>query len=506
VFNLQEESQMTISRLSLRVRLGVAFGVLILMLALMTAFAAIKADGPQSAAILSFGVVGIMLGSGLAWWITRGVVTSLNRAVKTAKQIAAGDLTTAVNATGNGEIDELLQALAALNERLFQVVSDVRTGTTTVATTSSQISRDNSALSARTESQASSLEETASSIEELTSTVKQNADNAQQAHQLVAAASDLALKGGHVVGEVVDTMGSIKESSRKIVDIIGVIDGIAFQTNILALNAAVEAARAGEQGRGFAVVASEVRTLAQRSASAAKEIKSLIGDSVEKVEAGSALVDGAGRTMNEIVDSVKYIAGIIKNISSASLEQSAGIELVNSAITQIDRMTQKNAMLVEDATKTASSLNQQAVSLLQSVSVFNLGDREYGTEEEAITLVKAGAAMMQEQGKEALVAEINKLSSGNFLNRDLYLSAYDINTYRVIAHGSNPRHIGQNAEQVKDSDGRHFIHDMIAAAKSKGAGWIEYKWAHPITNENTIKNAYFERCGDLMITCGVYKR
>ena len=363
-----------------------------------------------------------------------------------------------------------------------------------------------SRLSARTESQAGSLEETASSIEELTSTVKQNADNAQQAHQLVISASDLAVKGGNVVGQVVDTMGSIKESSRKIVDIISVIDGIAFQTNILALNAAVEAARAGEQGRGFAVVASEVRTLAQRSASAAKEIKELIGDSVEKVDAGGRLVDDAGRTMNEIVESVKYIAGIIKNISSASLEQSAGIELVNSAITHIDRMTQKNAMLVEDATKTATGLNQQAVSLLHAVSAFNLGAREYGNDEEAIALVKGGVAMMQEQGREAFVTEINKLSKGKFLNRDLYLSAYDANTFKVIAHGSNPRVIGQNAEQVKDTDGRHFINEMIGIAKNKGGGWIEYKWAHPITNEDTIKNAYFEKCGDLVITCGVYKK
>ncbi|OGB22034.1 MAG: hypothetical protein A3I66_19230 [Burkholderiales bacterium RIFCSPLOWO2_02_FULL_57_36] len=498
--------QMILANFSLRARLLAVFGLVILLLGGMTIAAAVNTEGSVSAIILACGIIGIAIAACAGWWVTASITDSIFDALKAAKRIASGDLTVSVQAKGGGETGELMQALQQLSDRLFEVVSQVRTGTTTVATTSSQINRDNSSLSARTESQAGSLEETASSIEELTSTVKQNADNAQQAHQLVISASDLAVKGGNVVGQVVDTMGSIKESSRKIVDIISVIDGIAFQTNILALNAAVEAARAGEQGRGFAVVASEVRTLAQRSASAAKEIKELIGDSVEKVDAGGRLVDDAGRTMNEIVESVKYIAGIIKNISSASLEQSAGIELVNSAITHIDRMTQKNAMLVEDATKTATGLNQQAVSLLHAVSAFNLGAREYGNDEEAIALVKGGVAMMQEQGREAFVTEINKLSKGKFLNRDLYLSAYDANTFKVIAHGSNPRVIGQNAEQVKDTDGRHFINEMIGIAKNKGGGWIEYKWAHPITNEDTIKNAYFEKCGDLVITCGVYKK
>jgi methyl-accepting chemotaxis protein len=248
----------------------------------------------------------------------------------------------------------------------------VRSGTDTIATASSQIAAGNHDLSSRTEEQASSLEETAASMEELTSTVKQNADNARQANQLAVSASSVAVKGGSVVAEVVGTMGAINASSRKIVDIIGVIDGIAFQTNILALNAAVEAARAGEQGRGFAVVAAEVRNLAQRSAAAAKEIKTLIDDSVSKVEEGSNQVAEAGKTMDEIVDSVKRVTDIMAEITAASQEQTSGIEQINQAITQMDQVTQQNAALVEEAAAAASSLQEQAANLSQVVSVFKM--------------------------------------------------------------------------------------------------------------------------------------
>jgi len=271
-------------------------------------------------------------------------------------------------------------------------------------------------LSSRTESQASSLEETASSMEELTDTVKQNAENARQANQLVVSASDFAAKGGKVVGQVVTTMGSIKDSSRKIVDIIGVIDGIAFQTNILALNAAVEAARAGEQGRGFAVVAAEVRNLAQRSAGAAKEIKALIGDSVEKVDVGSKLVDEAGRTMDEMVTSVKHVADIMSEITAASQEQSAGIGEVNVAITQMDEMTQQNAALVEQAAAAAESMQEQAALLAQAVSVFKLGGAEVATNSgktPAVTRVDGGRSSpaMSTVGKsKALTTRSNAMS------------------------------------------------------------------------------------------------
>ena len=314
----------------------------------------------------------VVVGLVLAVTIARIVARPLSDAVKVAQSVAAGDLTSRIESHSTDETGMLLAALKEMNGSLVKIVGEVRTGTDTIATASSQIASGNQDLSSRTEEQASSLEETAASMEELTSTVKQNADNARQANQLAVSASEVAVRGGSVVNQVVDTMGSINASSRKIVDIIGVIDGIAFQTNILALNAAVEAARAGEQGRGFAVVASEVRNLAQRSAAAAKEIKTLIGDSVEKVEEGSKQVAEAGRTMDEIVESVKRVTDIMGEITAASQEQTSGIEQINQAITQMDQVTQQNAALVEEAAAAAGSLREQAGNLSQVVSVFKI--------------------------------------------------------------------------------------------------------------------------------------
>ena len=324
--------------------------------------------------VISLSAVALLAGALCAWRLTVGIVRPMRDALGLAERVAAGDLTTRIVSSTRDEVGQLLAALKSMNDNLSKVVGEVRQGTDTIATASGQIASGNQDLSSRTEQQASSLQQTAASMEELTSTVKQNADNARQANQLAASASEVAVRGGSVVNEVVDTMGSINSSSRKIVDIIAVIDGIAFQTNILALNAAVEAARAGEQGRGFAVVAAEVRNLAQRSAAAAKEVKGLIDDSVGKVEAGSQKVAEAGQTMDEIVASVRRVTDIMGEIAAASQEQTTGIEQINQAITQMDQVTQQNAALVEEAAAAAASLQDQAGNLSQLVGVFRLDE------------------------------------------------------------------------------------------------------------------------------------
>jgi methyl-accepting chemotaxis protein len=342
-----------------------------------TAHAIDAANDRANMLLMILAALMVSIGSVAAWIISRSITVPLRSAVDIASTVANGDLTTQFHAQHNkDEIGDLMTALRGMNESLRTVVSQVQVGTNTIASASNEIAAGNMDLSQRTEEQASSLEETASSMEELTSTVRQNAENAKQANQLAQAASQVAEKGGSIVGQVVNTMGSINDSSRKIFDIISVIDGIAFQTNILALNAAVEAARAGEQGRGFAVVASEVRNLAQRSAGAAKEIKELIGNSVEQVDIGSKLVQQAGSTMDDVVASVRRVTDIMGEITSASSEQSIGIDQVNTAITQMDQVTQQNAALVEQAAAAAASMQEQATRLADVASSFKLGNED----------------------------------------------------------------------------------------------------------------------------------
>jgi methyl-accepting chemotaxis protein len=351
----------------------------------------------ERARILQWTVTGLaaVLAVAVGWLFTRSITRPMRQAVTIARTVAAGDLTSDIRVASTDETGELLAALKAMNDSLRTIVHQVRNGTSTLTTATDEIAAGNLDLSSRTEQQASALEETASSLEELTSTVRQNADNARQANQLALSASEVAAQGGTVVADVVRTMGSINESANRIVDIIGVIDSIAFQTNILALNAAVEAARAGEQGRGFAVVASEVRSLAQRSASAAKEIKILIDDSVGKVNEGSRLVHEAGTTMDQVVGSVRRVTDIMAEIAAASQEQETGIEQINRAVNDMDAVTQQNAALVEEAAAAAQSLQVQSTALEQMVSTFRLEGE-----------VRAAAPVVKPRAKTAAVRSL----------------------------------------------------------------------------------------------------
>ena len=361
---------------SLKIVLG-ALDSLVAYEAQQAAQAATDAETLSASArayMIILGSVAVLLGAFVAWIITRSITHPINAAVAVAETVASGDLSSHIVVNSSDETGRLLGALKAMNTSLLGVVAQVRHGTEAISTASSEIAAGNLDLSSRTEEQASSLEETASAMEELTSTVKQNADNARQANQLAKSASEVAVRGGSIVSQVVDTMGTINESSKKIVDIIGVIDGIAFQTNILALNAAVEAARAGEQGRGFAVVATEVRNLAHRSASAAKEIKELIAASVANVDTGSRLVNEAGQTMGDIVDSIVRVTDIMGEITSATHEQTIGIEQINMAIAQMDEVTQQNAALVEEAAAASQSMQEQAGELAHVVGFFKTGN------------------------------------------------------------------------------------------------------------------------------------
>ncbi|QAU35018.1 methyl-accepting chemotaxis protein [Janthinobacterium sp. 17J80-10] len=499
---------MKFANLGISARLAISFGIMLSGLVGLLIFSvknvAVAYGDVAAMSLLGLGLVMLLAGVVVAWWSYRGIVQPLRDVTAVARRMATGDLSLSFAAGSDNELGELQRSLQEINERMFKITAKIRNGTIAVGGTSNAITSDNSALSARSELQASALQQTVSSLERMTLTVSQNADNAHKADTLVTTAKNSAGKGEQVVGDVIHTMGAISESARTIATIIGVIDSIAFQTNILALNAAVEAARAGEQGRGFAVVASEVRALAQRSASAAREIALLISDSVEKVESGEKLVEDAGQTMREIAASVNRVAALMSEISAASAEQSAGIVELNSAVVQIGGMARQNAGLVEVATRTAVSLHEQAVSLSQAVSIYNLGEREYANADEAREMVESGVAFVRSHGRNAFVDDVCKQEKSQFIDRDMYLSVYDLD-YLFVANGANPRLVGVDGKGLKDSDGKLFVVDIVNMAKSKGNGWVDYKWPHPLTKEIQSKSVYLEKVDDLVISCGFYR-
>jgi methyl-accepting chemotaxis protein len=427
----------------------------------------------------------------------------LRQAAEAASKFASGDLTARIDSNRQDEIGTLIKAINSIGQGLANVIWNIRNGTETLTKATSDIAAGNHDLERRTKLQADAIEQTASSMEEMTASVKDNAENANQAVQLARTASEVAVKGGQVVANVVHTMNSINQSSKKIVDIISVIDSIAFQTNILALNAAVEAARAGEQGRGFAVVATEVRNLAQRSSTAAKEIKALIDSSVQNVQNGSQQVTQAGSTMQEVVNSIQRVYDIIGEITVASNEQSSGIEQVNQAMAQMDQGTQQNAALVKQAASAADALKSQTSELNNIVGVFKIKTAKNGSQEEATEMVKSAVAALEKNGREKTFAEIcNKL--GPFCDRDLYVVVYDMNG-KNLAHGANAGNVGKEMINAKDGAGKLFVRERISIIENKGSGWQDYTFLNPISKQMEAKSMYLDRYVDLIVGCGVYR-
>ncbi|MES2295529.1 MAG: methyl-accepting chemotaxis protein [Pseudomonadota bacterium] len=473
-------------------------------------------------------ILAVLVGTAFAYFISRSITRPLRQAIEVSSAVSKGDLTSAgIDVSGHDEFSELLWGMKNMSENLGVLVGRVRSGADMIASASGHIASGSLNLSTRTEQQAASLEETASTMEELTATVRQNADNARQASELSVSASNVASKGGTVVAQVVDTMGEINDSSKRIADIISVIDGIAFQTNILALNAAVEAARAGEQGRGFAVVASEVRNLAQRSAAAAKEIKELIDTSVDKVDVGGRLVGQAGSTMVDIVASIKHVTDVVGEITNAGHEQSSGLEQINDSITQLDKMTQQNAILVEKSLEAAQGLENQARELVDIVSVFRLGRESEeradaaaaesasraagagaggsarGAPNEAISLVRRAIAHRRSCDSRTAFFKAITDKANKFFDRDMYVFALD-DSGSYLAFGGNASKVGTRVQDVPGVDGAGLLNAIVEQGK-EGPGWVEYEIVNPGNGKVQSKMSYIEQLEGAYIGCGVYR-
>jgi methyl-accepting chemotaxis protein len=489
---------MTIAKLSIGQRLWTHSGLLLAMIALVTAAADL---GMGDIAVAVLGAAAVLVGVGATVLVTRSVTRPVAHATHVARQVAAGDLFERIETHHAAEAEELFDALGGMIRSLKQIVLNVRHSVDAIRAATKGITAGNDDLSQRTAEQASSLEETASSMEQLTSTVKQNAQSCDRASKLAGNAVNEAIKSGAATNRVVATMDLITESARKIVDVIGVIENISFQTNILALNASVEAARAGEQGRGFAVVAGEVRGLAQRSADAAREIKTLIDNSVTRIEQGATLVQEAGTTVNGLVKTVNEVSEVIGEIAAASTEQRAGIEQVNGVIAQMDAVTQQNADLVEQLAASAAALDEQASQLGAAVRALRIDSRDAAVAAQA--LVKQATTYLRQHGRDQAFAAYED-PQGAFVQGDLYIVVYNMNG-KNLAHGANREARGKSLIDAQDADGKYFMRERIALAREHASFWQDYKYLNPVTREVEPKSSYFERLDDLIVGCGIYK-
>ena len=488
----------------LSTQIATQFAIVIALFCGMWFAALMHSDGELRTWFAFGGIAALAVAAWAMWFALRQLQGVFRKPIEAAELVVAGDLTKQIEVEVAGEQGQLLDAIKKVKDRLFQFVNDVRTKTITVAGTSAKMSRDNEALRVRTDLQIKSLQQVSQAMTKLNAVVQQNFDQANRADELVTSASQHARHGGTAMGQVVTTMRSIRDSSRKIVDIIAVIDNIAFQTNILALNAAVEAARAGDHGRGFAVVANEVRTLAKRSATSAKEIKTLIHSAVETVNTGSKLVDGAGKTMEEIVASVEALTQIIQSIADASNTQRDDISEVNGAITEMARINKSNSSMFLDVIAASKTLSEHASTLLKSIGGFNLGIRDHGTTDEAHDMVLRSIEFMQAHGKQSLIDEVNKREQGRFVERDLYLLVLNLDDYKFVGHGTNAGTVNYDGRLVKDPDGKEYMREAVDLAKTRGEGWVDYKYNHPVTHDMMRKRTFVKRAGDVCVGCGAY--